>query len=174
MILVSYHCLYINEQLSIRVWMGIFYGFLDHVSRVLNKYTQNCSWNKYSLNIPNETCQIIYSCNCPCGITMRPWVMWYILLACHSFVYQLQCSKFSAYTFIIYISVCTYYWYRYIYYSTISLSIQYGDKISITHVKGMLMFYGIQIKVVACQETLGLAITFNASQCLNVIYVVVE
>ena len=62
----------------------------------------------------------------------------------------------------------------YIYYSTISLSIQYGDKISITHVKGMLMFYGIQIKVVACQETLGLAIPFNASQCLNVIYVVVE
>ena len=93
MILVSYHCLYINEQLSIRVWMGIFYGFLDHVSRVLNKYTQNCSWNKYSLNIPNETCQIIYSCNCPCGITMRPWVIWYILLACHFFVYQLQCSK---------------------------------------------------------------------------------
>ena len=62
----------------------------------------------------------------------------------------------------------------YIYYSTISLSIQYGDKISIAHVKGMLMFYGIQIIVVACQETLGPAITFNASQCLNVIYVVVK
>ena len=74
------------------------------------------------------------------------------------------------------ISFCTYLakGIKYIYYSTISLSIQYGDKISITHVKGMLMFYGIQIKVVACQETLGLAITFNASQCLNVIYVVVE
>ena len=162
--------------------MGIFYGFLDHVSRVLNKYTQNCSWNKYSLNIPNETCQIIYSCNCPCGITMRPWVMWYILLACHSFVYQLQCSKvfpriLSFYIFMYmytYINISLKVLQGYIYYSTISLSIQYGDKISITHVKGMLMFYGIQIKVVACQETLGLAITFNASQCLNVIYVVVE
>ena len=156
--------------------MGIFYGFLDHVSRVLNKYTQNCSWNKYSLNIPNETCQIIYSCNCPCGITMRPWVIWYILLACHLFVYQLQCSKVfpRILSFYIFMYIMYIFYVLYIYYSTISLSIQYGDKISITHVKGMLMFYGIQIKVVACQETLGLAITFNASQCLNVIYVVVE
>ena len=89
-------------------------------------------------------------------------------------------KSFSAYTFILYIHIYVSVFLAkgiariYIYYSTISLSIQYGDKISITHVKGMLMFYGIQIKVVACQETLGLAITFNASQCLNVIYVVVE
>ena len=81
---------------------------------------------------------------------------------------------FRVYFHSIYICVCLGTYYIYIYYSTISLSIQYGDKVSITHVKGMLMFYGIQIKVVACQETLGIAITFNASQCLNVIYVVVE
>ena len=75
-------------------------------------------------------------------------------------------KSFSAYTFILYF-LCIYIpllsniklvilpkafltslkvLQRHIFYSTILLSIQYGDKISITHVNRMLMFYSIQNK----------------------------